>query len=445
MGSPRFRPAALTALVAGAFALAGPSAAFGVAGDFFQPLTSPESAGDASGAIVSADFDGDTDADLAISNGESKDITILLGDGAGDFTAAASSPVSTGAVGPADLVAADVDNDDDEDLAVVVGAGSANVLIFLNDGSADFDAPLTETASGDVRSIAAGNFDGGTDIDLAVGSFFPANVTVLLNDGEDDGAFTPGSAVDAGGNGTNLGGIAAAPIDNDADTDVVVARAFTNDIQFLSGNGSGGLTALAAQGFGGNPVDIVVGQFNGGMPDLAVANRSTNNLTVLNGVGDGTFTQVAGSPEAAPGGSAGNGPNALATADFNSDGNADIAGSAGFSPSNQAVSRTLIWLGNGAGDFTVPPSSPEPFGYVSLGIVTANFNGGLPDLAISNLFPQPTTPVNILLNDATAAPPGGGGSTTTPPSTTPAPKKCKKGQKLKKGKCVKKKKKKKKK
>jgi hypothetical protein len=449
----------VTVLAAGALGLL-PSSAFAVGGDFVQPVTSPETAGDAPRAIVSADFDGDDEADLAIGNGEDTNtVTLLKGDGAGDFTPFPSSPLAMGAsLGAWDIKATDVDNDDDEDLVVVDASttmGQGDVGIFLNNGSAVFAAPLIENLGPTLtqpRIVEPADIDGDAYIDLVVGNFFPATFSVLINDGDTDmvpdgignGTFTPTAAspISVGGGATNVTGLAAAQLDNNGTTDVVVAKEFTDKIQVFTNNGSGLFAGLAEQTLAGAPGAIAVDNFNGGFNDLAIGNG--NSVSIMNGVGDGTFTEVAGSP-ISMGVSGQATANALVAEELSGDSAEDLAVAVGF---NTAESRIVILLGNGAAGFSQPPTSPElgtpTLGpNIPLGITSGQFNTGNLDLANSNLNPQPTTPVNIWLNDG----PGAGTNPTTPvitPVTTPAKKKCKKGQKRVKGKCRKKKKKKKK-
>jgi hypothetical protein len=292
-----------------------------------------------------------------------------------------------------------------------------------------------------------------TEPDLVVGMFFPANVIVLLNDGDDDGDFTALAPEIAAENGVatsdNISGVEVANIDNDADVDVMVSRQFTGTARTMTN--ANGLGDLAFQGpqivsGSGNADDTALGQFgSNAFNDVAVANANANTVSILIGAGDGSFTPAGTSPEAVPGGSAGNGPRSIITEDFNGDANLDLAMGAGFNGPN---SRVVVMLGNGAGDFTPTSGSPINVGSnIPNGIVADQFDSGNLDLAVTNFFPIPNSAVNILLNDAVAGPPTGGGPGTNPPITTPPvttpPKKCKKGQKLKKGKCVKKKRKKK--
>lgn len=139
---------------------------------------------------------------------------------------------------------------------------------------------------------------------------------------------------------------------------------------------------------------IAVGDFNkDGIPDLAIANPNSSTVSVLLGNGDGTFqTQSAGTANPV-----GAGPDSLAVADLNGDGNLDIAVlSRGVSiPSTWT---TALWaggsvsvlLGNGDGTFQSAveiADTPATVEIQSLGasrIVAPDLNkDGKPDLVVS--------------------------------------------------------------
>jgi hypothetical protein len=61
-------------------------------------------------ALASGDWNRDGRLDLAVANRGSKDVSILLGDGAGGFAAATGSPVSVAGT-PIDVAVADLDHD----------------------------------------------------------------------------------------------------------------------------------------------------------------------------------------------------------------------------------------------------------------------------------------------------------------------------------------------
>ncbi len=79
-------------------------------------------------SVIAADLDGDNDYDLAVTNLDSNNASILLNNGDGTF----ASPVNyTAGDGPLSVFAADFDKDGDNDLAVA-NSGSDNVSILFN-------------------------------------------------------------------------------------------------------------------------------------------------------------------------------------------------------------------------------------------------------------------------------------------------------------------------
>lgn len=110
--------------------------------------------------------------------------------------------------------------------------------------------------------------------------------------------------------------------------------------------------------------------------DLLVANGDSANVSVYLGDSKGGFTQANGSPFAT-----GPEPNDIATADFNGDGNLDMA------VPNHGVKSVAVLLGNGKGQFSFAPGAPfavesRPHPH---GIAVADFNGDKkPDIAVES-------------------------------------------------------------
>jgi hypothetical protein len=133
------------------------------------------------------------------------------------------------------------------------------------------------------------------------------------------------------------------------------------------GNGDGTFQPYVPYAVGSQPADVVVSDFNkDGKLDLAVENNQSGTVSILLGNGDGTFqSQVPYS-----GGGVGI-IGRMAIADFNGDGNTDIAITNPYSNNNSVC----LLLGNGNGSFTVGPSyavgSHQP-----LGVVAGQFNQG---------------------------------------------------------------------
>lgn len=86
-------------------------------------------------AMTSGDVDMDGDLDLLVANQVSDDLTILFNDGSGGFGRSVQLPVGDA---PTRVVAEDFDRDGDVDLAVSLGGTSNSLVILSNDGTGVF-------------------------------------------------------------------------------------------------------------------------------------------------------------------------------------------------------------------------------------------------------------------------------------------------------------------
>ncbi len=196
--------------------------------------------------------------------------------------------------------------------------------------------------------------------------------------------------------GTSPIAIATGDFNGDGEPDLAVANEYTNDfrgggsITILLNNGSGGFVAGSPIGVPFSPATIVTGDFNNdGILDLALAdNGLTSNageLSIFLGNGQGGFAQAPGFPFAV-----GPGPFSLAVADFNHDGNLDLA--IAINRSNQVQ----VLLGNGQASFLSSTFSTDAG---PRALVTGDFNGdGNPDIAVANFSANDVT---VLLGDGT--------------------------------------------
>ena len=262
--------------------------------------------------IASGDFNRDGTIDLAVTNSGSNSVTVLLGNGDGTFTAAAASP-ATGA-SPAGVVAGDFNGDGIPDLAVT-NSGSNSVTVLLGNGDGTFTAAPSSPSTGAVpAALATADFNGDGRADLAVTNSGSNSVTVLLGNG--DGTFTAASANPA--TGASPASIAAADFNADGKADLAIANSGSGSITVLLGNGDGTFAAAASPAMAAASTSIAAGDFNGdGKADFAAANPAAGTVTVFTGNGDGTFTQAAVLTAA--------GAASLAVADLNGDGKADLA------------------------------------------------------------------------------------------------------------------------
>jgi hypothetical protein len=146
----------------------------------------------------------------------------------------------------------------------------------------------------------------------------------------------------------------------------------------LLGNGDGtfGQTAVTSDA-GAAPLALAVADFNGdGNPDLAVTQFDGNTVNVLLGNGDGTFQT---GPSYTVGSGLHSSPFAVAVADFNRDGISDLV------TANYNSDNVSVLLGNGDGTFQAATNYDTDLNAVSVAV--GDFNGdGFPDLAAANHY-----------------------------------------------------------
>ena len=92
--------------------------------------------GDGPLSVAVGDFNGDGKQDLAVANIASDDVSILLGDGAGNFSAPTNFTVGDS---PDSVAVGDFNGDGKQDLAVA-NIASDDVSILLGDGTGNFSA-----------------------------------------------------------------------------------------------------------------------------------------------------------------------------------------------------------------------------------------------------------------------------------------------------------------
>jgi hypothetical protein len=100
------------------------------AGGFSPAPGSPFSAGSSPDSVAVADFDGNGKPDLATTNAGGNNVTVLLGNGAGAFSAAPGSPFAAGST-PTSVAVGDLNGDGKPDLTTT-NASSNNVTVLLN-------------------------------------------------------------------------------------------------------------------------------------------------------------------------------------------------------------------------------------------------------------------------------------------------------------------------
>ena len=315
--------------------------------------------------LATGDFNNDGHTDLITQDGTTRGIQLLLGNGNGTFTNGVEPSVDSYV-----LAVGDFNGDGNAD--IITGNTSALTLL-LGNGDGTFATGSLLAAGNFSSSIIVQDFNGDGNADLAVTSpgadDNTTKLTILLGNGK--GTFSPLPAIEIPGVAESF--VATGDFNGDGKPDLVLTPALDDpdSLTLLLGNGDGTFSAAAGVALDGYVEGITVADFNGdGNADLAVSTDSTGGggsfLTVFLGAGNGTFTSSTSLALAY---------GAVTVGDFNGDGFADIA-------VGSLVATTVpVFLGDGTGNFTAAPN-PIALGGIS-DLVTADFNGdGLPDLAL---------------------------------------------------------------
>ena len=241
--------------------------------------------------------------------------------------------------------------------------------------------------------IAAGDFDRDGNLDLAVNVTGFDNVTLFRGDGA--GGFTLYGHV---GSDTLTKGLAVADLDGDGLLDFAGCAAWGYDLIIHKGDGLGGFghRDLVYNG-DGEPTRLVIGDFNNDRrPDIAMNGPDEGIMLVYLNDRKGGFrvppVEIAGIPHSF----------GLAAADFNGDGNLDLAVTSIANPITGAGSSVFILLGDGTGQFTVKEAPAVNAFPTSVQAGDLN-NDGKVDLVVGGAQPTNQTGnyINTLLGDGT--------------------------------------------
>jgi type II secretory pathway component GspD/PulD (secretin) len=381
-------------------------------GTFNKPVAIP--VGFNPTAIATGDFNGDGNQDFAVTNEGDNSISILLGDGKGDFAPARNSPFplarqlligttslpdgivgtaysatlqSTGGTAPVTwslgtgtLPAGLTLNPSTGAITgTPTAAGTSSINVTVTDSATPADSATTalsitvdtSQAAFAISTSELPNGSIGTPYDqilTATGGTTPLTWSVSA------GSLPPGLSLHA-----QTGEITGTPTFSSGQ-----APSFTFTVA-VTDSSSTPLTAqkqftltpipdtVAERG----PVAIVQNDFNAdGNQDLAIVNQTTDNVTILLGKGDGSFAAATGSPISS---GVGKGPVAIAAGDLNGDSKPDLA------VVNHTDATVSILLNNGDATFAAATGSPLATASSPTGVAIADFNqDGLPDLAVTN-------------------------------------------------------------
>lgn len=365
--------------------------------------------------IAAADLDGDGKMDLIVSNDDADDVSVLWGSGTGSFLDS-GAPINVG-VAPFAVAVGDFNNDGKLDIATSDEIGET-VTVLLNQGNRAFAPAVSTDTGGSPQALVVADFNGDHFADVATANNFDGTVTILFGVG--DGTLFIAQTVTVGAEPV---GLALANLDGDTLPDMVV----TNSGGGPDGNG----TVSVLKGVAGGmfeaqpeialpascgapacvPVAVTIADLNGDhKPDVIVANNESDNVSVLlnNGTlsnhcsvttatacsvdadcpqGERCLPLLAPSSTLSSSFSVAPSPEWVVAADFDGDGQMDIATSSDFDD------KVTVLVGNGDGTFkpavdsngTLLPSVNFDVGAAPYGIVAADLNGdSKPDVASAN-------------------------------------------------------------
>jgi hypothetical protein len=378
----------------------------------FQAAQTYSSGGYTATSVATADFDGDGNIDVVVSNQcqssgncSSGSVGVLLGNGDGSFGSTQS--YVSGGNNAAAVVASDLNGDGHADLVVAnqcqtvgnCGVGSVSVLLGKGDGTF---LPAQSYISDGVFAYSVGvdDWNGDKNPDLAIlnqcqtSNSCSGTVTILLGNG--DGTFQAPPTYPSGG--YDADSEAAGDLNGDGKLDLVVANLCQNTncasgnngvVSVLLGNGDGtfqSAKSYATGGFGAS--SVAIGDFNGdGYADVVVANqcstsdcKSGGSVSVLlgNKNGNGTLqaakTYFSGAYTTL----------SVAIADLNQDGKLDLVVANQCQDTTCQNGAVSVLLGNGDGSFRSARNYASA-GYFTNSVAVGDFNDdGNPDLALTS-------------------------------------------------------------
>ncbi|KQW54795.1 FG-GAP-like repeat-containing protein [Ensifer sp. Root127] len=353
---------------------------------FGSPIT--YQAGFGTSDVVAADINGDSIVDLLAANHAGGSVSVLLGQGGGQFASAVNYSMSGG---PIDIELGDLNGDGILDL-VAASPFSNSITVRVGTGAGTFLSEASYPTGIGPRGVVIGDFNHDGNLDAAAAHANGSDLSVLLGTGT--GSFAP--AVQYGVGGSFPWPIDTADLNKDGNLDLITARNF---VSVLMGSPDGTFSAPATYPAAGHDIiSFAVDDLdNDGNLDLVTANRGTNDVSVMFGTGTGDFL-----PEVRY--AVGAGPYAIAIGDVNGDGQLDVG------TANSVDDTISVLLNAGSGTFG-PQQVFASGGDNPAAIDFSDVNGdSRMDIVVGN---YDSGNVSVLLNNQLTITSDGGGVTAS--------------------------------
>jgi hypothetical protein len=404
-------------------------------GTFQTPISTALNASGSPTAMVTGDFTGDGETDLAITLSSPDDVQVQLSNGSGSFL----SPSVVDLVRRETPLVADINGDGAPDVTVVDAAG--NILfragrpgepgsfappVTVNPGDPSRDIAFVTTAYGptiasvdaddnaisffvlgstgfvlvgklatgsEPAEILSADLDDNGITDLVVRNAGDGTLSVFYGDG--GGWFLPPVALEAG---LGASDIEVADLAQDGLLDIVYTNRISGQVDVIENLGGGAFGSPVLYRAGPGPyrvtgtadpspvsslegtTSVAIGTFTaGGFPSLVTLDPGSDTFALLTGLGDGRFSDPTYFTMPAPG-------LVVRAVNFNGNGLTGLA--------VLTTGGLYIYVPNGQGGFLTP--TEYNVGFEPNGLTVANLNGSADaDLLISN----PLGDVQVLIGN----------------------------------------------
>ena len=351
-------------------------------GRFSNPVTIPTQ--QPAQIIRMADLANDGIEDLVLLG--TSQVTIMLGNGQGDFQKLASYNAGPE---PDGLTIADINGDGIPDL--LIGNAYGDLLILQGNGNGTF-RPYRDANQDVALAVADLTGNGKPDfiyadqsLDRVVVQYGTSQTTVLAD--QTTGLLSPGAVklADLTGNGID---------------DLIVANSGSNNVLVYPGLGNGQFGPALNDGngyyVGTNPTGITVANLNG-QPDLIVADSGSNDVSILLGEGSGANWTLVPGPRIGTDA----GPVAVAVGNILGNGTQDLA------VANQQADNVQVFTSIGGGFFR-QNGATYPVGQAPDGLFLGDFSGSGTQIATLNGGSNSISLINPSAGGVTETIPTGG-------------------------------------
>ncbi|NRD49095.1 FG-GAP-like repeat-containing protein [Corallococcus exiguus] len=236
--------------------------------------------------LCTGDFDHDGVADIATTSVTQNQVSVLFGSGAGNFGAPTFIGIQNTGGAQSSIACRDLNSDGFSDL-VVTSPSSARLSVLINQGDGTFAAPVaySNSAGGQTAGIAFGDANGDGTLDIL--SNGAAGRYLFFFQGNGNGTFASGAqSTAAATTATNSAlGVVAGDFNGDGKLDAyILVTTASGGVRPMTGNGSGGFTSGTVVTTGASPGLNAIATADmdaDGYADLILTNRGSGTVTVV--------------------------------------------------------------------------------------------------------------------------------------------------------------------